>query len=149
MIIAGVITGIVGVIIMGVAKGNLKDAKEIEDSHVAMGDLPGSPYIDAAVRLGHVGLGLLIAGGLAALAGLVVVAPSPVTLPQNAEDERSDANHPPDTDCRPARHPDGFRDGARVRTACRDRVLHRTGAGSPRGPRRGSRGSPNPAEAAY
>jgi hypothetical protein len=74
MTIVGVVTGIVGAIIMGVASSKLKEAKNVEGFTIAMGGLPGSPAIDAAVTWGHSGLGVLIFGALLAVAGLVVVA---------------------------------------------------------------------------
>jgi hypothetical protein len=72
--IAGVIIGIVGAIIMGVASNKKKSAEAVEAYTVALGGLPGSPAIDAATTWGHIGLGVLIFGAALVLVGLAVVA---------------------------------------------------------------------------
>jgi hypothetical protein len=76
MIIVGVIAGVLGVVIMMVASGHKKEAKVANDYAVALsgGQFNESSAIDTAVTFGHVGLGVLIAGGALALAGLVVIA---------------------------------------------------------------------------
>jgi hypothetical protein len=74
MIIAGVIVGIVGAIIMVVASNKKEYAEGVEDYTVAFGGLPGSPAIDAATTWGHIGLGVLIFGAALLLVGLAVAA---------------------------------------------------------------------------
>jgi hypothetical protein len=76
MIIVSVIVGIVGAIIMAVAAKRKDFAEGVNGFTIALsnGRFNDSAAINAAVSLGHLGLGVLIAGGALALAGLVVVA---------------------------------------------------------------------------
>jgi hypothetical protein len=74
MIIAGVVIGIAGAIIMAVASNKKESAERVEGFTVASGGLPGSPAIDAATTWGYIGLGVLIFGAALLLVGLAVAA---------------------------------------------------------------------------
>jgi hypothetical protein len=52
MIAAGIITAIVGIVIMMVAGNKRKEAESVEQFTTALGGLPGSPAGDAAVTWG-------------------------------------------------------------------------------------------------
>jgi hypothetical protein len=87
MVIAGVVIGIIGVIVMGVASNRREDAQAVNRFSVALGTGANDPAVQSAVTLGFFGLGVLIAGGALAVTGLVVIAARQVTLSQNAEAE--------------------------------------------------------------
>lgn len=76
MAVFGVILGVVGGIVMGVASAKKAKAQDILDFSNALGgrDYATSPELQSAITMGHVGLGLLIFGGALLLCGLVVVA---------------------------------------------------------------------------
>jgi len=74
MIIAGVVTAIIGVITMVMAYNRKEHAEDANEFAVALGGYASGSDMQSAITLGHIGLGLLIAGGLLGLAGLVVVA---------------------------------------------------------------------------
>ena len=74
LIVGGVVTAIIGVIAMVVAYNRKEHAEDANELAVALGGYASYSDMQSAITLGHIGLGLLIAGGLLALAGLVVVA---------------------------------------------------------------------------
>lgn len=75
MIAVGVAVGIVGLIVMNVAAGRKEHAEGVYGFSKALaGKYASTSAIDAAVSMGHLGLGILIAGGAIALAGVMVVA---------------------------------------------------------------------------
>ena len=87
MVIAGVVIATIGVIVMGVASNRKEDAQAVNRFSVALGTAASDSAVQSAVTLGFFGLGVLIAGGVLAVTGLVVIAARQVTLSQDAEAE--------------------------------------------------------------
>ena len=71
----GMVTAVAGLLMMWRASVRKDREQDVSDLTVAMGgyDL-NSHAVQAAVTLGHWGLGILIVGGVLALGGLLVVA---------------------------------------------------------------------------
>ena len=70
MIIAGLLTAIVGWITRNHAASRMQEALRI----AAIRDPKGGPSVESAILLGYVGLGMIIFGAALSLAGLVVIA---------------------------------------------------------------------------
>jgi hypothetical protein len=74
LIMIGVPTAIVGGIIMAVASNKAKDARDVGDYMGAMGYGGRNVDFEAAVTLGHWGLGVLILGVVIVLIGIAALA---------------------------------------------------------------------------
>jgi hypothetical protein len=74
LMLVGVVIAATGAIIMGVASGKKDSAQNLTDYSKAYGSTFGQSQVDAAVMLGHFGLGILIFGAALVLVGLAAQA---------------------------------------------------------------------------